>query len=219
MKVTTNAVMFDLDGTLINSLPGIAASLNRVLEQHDLPTHKEDVVRTFIGDGIVKLVERAIPKNVSHEELNSLVQVMKTDYAETWQDGSQPYQGVTRVLQTLLDHHLPIAVFSNKPDIYCKEITDTLFPSIPFTKVLGQRNGVPTKPNPAGAFDVAQEFNLPIETIAYLGDSTIDILTAQNSGMLAIAATWGYHDQPALEAKKPDHLIHKIDELLPIVLP
>lgn len=211
------AVIFDLDGTLINSLPGIASSLNRVLKNNHLPTHEERVVRTFIGDGIAKLVQRAVPQNHPAEDLQKLIQMMMDDYAAAWKDGSIPYDGVTKTLQTLLDQKTGIAVFSNKPDVYCKEITDALFPTIPFTKVLGQREGVPVKPDPTGAFDVAKSLGLPIEEIAYLGDSTIDVHTAKNAGMLSIAASWGYHDLPALEATNPDHMIHSIEELLPII--
>ena len=178
------AVIFDLDGTLINSLPGIAASLNRVLKSNDLPTHEESVVRTFIGDGITKLVERALPA-ASMAELDRLVPLMMADYAATWQDGSKPYDGVTEVLQDLLNHGLRIAVFSNKPDVYCQEITDTLFPTIPFTKVLGQRDGVPVKPDPTGALDIATALEADPSEIAFLGDSTIDLITAKNAKMLS----------------------------------
>ncbi|MDC0088239.1 HAD family hydrolase [Akkermansiaceae bacterium] len=215
----TRAVIFDLDGTLINSLPGIASSLNRVLKSHTLPTHEEKVVRTFIGDGIAKLVQRAVPNDYPEADLQNLIQMMMDDYAATWKEGSLPYDRVTETLQNLLHQKIGIAVFSNKPDIYCKEITDALFPTIPFTKVLGQREGVPVKPDPTGAFDVASDLDLPIESIAYLGDSTIDVHTAKNAGMLSIAASWGYHDLPALEATDPDHLIHSIEQLLPIISP
>ena len=218
------AVVFDLDGTLINSLPAIAASLNRVLEEHDLPTHSQQRVRTFIGDGIAKLVERAVPQDIldkspEGEALQQLITAMMVDYAATWHTGTHPYSGVEATLQSLLDQGTSIAVFSNKPDVYCKEITDRLFPTITFTKVLGQREGVPVKPDPAGAYHVAESLGIPITEIAYLGDSTIDVHTARNAGMLAIAASWGYHDLPALEATQPDHLIDSIEKLLPIITP
>lgn len=214
-----HAVIFDLDGTLINSLPGIAASLNRVLKKNGLPTHEEDLVRTFIGDGIAKLVQRAVPKDLPHQDIEKLVTLMMQDYAATWQNGSSPYEKVNETLQKLLDQDICIAVFSNKPHIYCQEITDTLFPNIPFTRVLGQRDGIPVKPDPQGAYDIAKDMNIPITSIAYLGDSTIDVYTAKNAGMLAIAASWGYHDLPALEATQPDHLIHSITDLLSIISP
>ena len=212
-----NAVIFDLDGTLINSLPGIANSLNRVLARQKLPTHDESTVRTFIGDGVAKLVERALPAKTSEQQLSELVSMMMADYAEHWKEGSAPYPAVTDTLQTLLDQNISIAVLSNKPDIYCKEITDVIFPNIPFTKVLGQRAEVPAKPDPAGAIELAKMLQTPVRNIAFLGDSSIDIITAKRANMLSIAATWGYHDPHQLEAEKPAHTIHSISEILPLL--
>lgn len=211
------AVIFDLDGTLIHSLPGLAASLNRVLTNNGLPTHTESVVRTFIGNGIYKLVERAVPDSYSSEDMKSIASQMSEDYASTWKQGTSPYPGVSEVLKTLLDQNTGIAVFSNKPHIFCKEMTDFLFPSITFSSVIGQREGVPVKPDPTGALDVAKSLAVSPDEIAFVGDSTIDLATAHNSGMLSIAATWGYHDIPALKAESPAHMINTIEELLPII--
>jgi len=211
------AIIFDLDGTLIHSLPGLASSLNRVLERAGLPTHSEAVVRTFIGNGIRKLVERALPTDHPRDEFEKLVTQMSADYAETWKEGTSPYPGIAETLQALVDQKTGIAVFSNKLHIFCQEITDSLFPEITFSSVIGQREGVPVKPDPAGAFDVAKSLGAPPEEIAFLGDSTIDLITASNSGMIPIAAAWGYHDLPALQAQSPAHIIHAIEELLPII--
>lgn len=211
------AVIFDLDGTLIHSLPGIAGSLNRVLTNNALPTHPESVVRTFIGNGIYTLVERAVPDSYSSEDLKSLASQMSEDYAATWKQGTSPYAGVPEVLKTLLDQNTGIAVFSNKPHVFCKEMTDFLFPEVAFSSVIGQREGVPAKPDPTGALDVAKSLGVSPDEIAFLGDSTIDLATAHNSGMLSIAATWGYHDVPALEAESPAHIINTIEGLLPII--
>ena len=211
------AVIFDLDGTLIHSLPGLAGSLNRVLTNNGLPTHAESMVRTFIGNGIYKLVERAVPDSYSSEDIKSIASQMSEDYAATWKQGTSPYPGVPEVLKTLLDQNTGIAVFSNKPHIFCKEMTDFLFPEVTFSSVIGQREGVPVKPDPTGALDVAKSLGVSPDEIAFLGDSSIDLATAHNSGMLSIAATWGYHDVPALEAESPAHMINFIEELLPII--
>ena len=209
-----HAVIFDLDGTLINSLPGITASLNRVLDNNGLSTHKESIVLGFIGDGIVKLIERAIPADSSQNQLDRLVSEMKSDYSKNWQQGSTPNPHVIETLKELIARDISVAVFSNKPDIYCKEITDTIFPDITFTKVLGQRDHIPVKPDPAGAYDVAKALDIKPQNIAFLGDSTIDLITAKNAGMLSIAASWGYHDLPRLEKENPDHIIHSMDKLI-----
>ena len=213
------SVIFDLDGTLIHSLPGLAASLNRILKKAGLPTHPEQIVRTYIGNGIYKLVERAVPTDHPMEDTQQLVPLMSADYAATWKEGTSPYPGTAEVLNTLAKQKISTAVFSNKPHIFCQQMTDYLFPGAPFTTVLGQRDGTPTKPDPEGAFDTAHALGTPPQEIAFLGDSTIDLATARNAGMIPIAATWGYHDLTALESENPAYLIHHIKELLPIVNP
>ncbi len=213
------SVIFDLDGTLIHSLPGLAASLNRVLQEAGLPIHPEQAVRSFIGNGIYKLVERAVPTGYPTEDTQHLVPLMSADYAATWKEGTSPYPGVAEALETLARRNISTAVLSNKPDIFCRQMTDHLFPGIPFSVVLGQRDGTPTKPDPTGAFATADALGTPPREIAFLGDSTIDLATARNAGMIAIAATWGYHDLAALESERPAHLIHHIRELLAIVTP
>lgn len=211
------AVIFDLDGTLVHSLPGLAGSLNRVLENNGLSTHSESTVRTFIGNGIYKLVERAVPENFDKEEINVLAAQMSTDYAATWKQGTTPYPGITETLKSLIDQKTGIAVFSNKPHVFCQEMTDFLFPGITFSSVIGQRDGIPTKPDPTGAHEVAETLSIPPAEIAFLGDSTIDLVTAHNSDMISIAATWGYHDAPALKAENPAYQIDSIEQLLPII--
>ena len=206
-------VIFDLDGTLVHSLPGLTASLNRVLEKNNLPTHPENKVRGFIGHGIHNLIKRASPSGIDQNEQLSLSQQMSDDYATTWQAGSSAYPGVAKILRLLSRQGVPLAVFSNKPDRFCKEITDTLFPEILFEIVLGQRDGTPVKPDPTGALEAANILGFTPGQIAFLGDSTIDVATAHNAGMLAIAASWGYHDLPALKAETPHHIIHSIEEL------
>jgi len=213
------AVIFDLDGTLIHSLPGLTSSLNRILTQNNLPNHPEQEVRGFIGNGIQKLIARAVPRDFPQEQLSALIPQMNEDYANSWKTGTAPYPGITETLEQLAQADIALAVFSNKPDIFCQEMTDHLFPNITFTRVLGQREGVPPKPDPTGAHDVAQSLSLAPTDIAFLGDSTIDIATARHAGMLPIAATWGYHDLPALQAELPTHIIHQIQELPPLLSP
>lgn len=219
LRRVIRAVIFDLDGTLIHSLPGIAASLNRVLEKFGMPQHPESVVRTFIGDGMSVLVERAVNREVSEQELDAMVDGMKQDYAQSWKDGTAPYPGVVEVLEALKDQGTAIAIFSNKVHVFCQQITDILFPGITFSAVIGHRDGFAAKPDPAGALDIAELLKIPPAEIAFLGDSTIDLQTARHAGMIPIAATWGYHDAPALAAEKPPFSIDHIAELLPLIDP
>ena len=211
------AVIFDLDGTLVHSLPGIAASLNRTLEKASLPTHPECVVRGFIGDGMRVLIERALPHQIPDKDLTSMVQILKKDYASTWKRGTTPYPGVTDALQELQSLPIGTAVLSKKPHVFCKEITDHLFPEIEFSAVIGQRDSIAAKPDPRGALEVAKTLDTHPSEVGFLGDSTVDLVTARNAGMFPIAATWGYHDVPPLRAESPAHEINNIKELLKIV--
>jgi phosphoglycolate phosphatase len=212
-----NAIIFDLDGTLVHSLPGISTSINSVLKHNGIPTHPEAAVRTFIGDGMRIFIQRAAPADAPSKLLDTLYQQVNEHYAATWKQGTTPYPGISEALHQLTAMGVAMAVFSNKPDIFCREMTDYLFPKTKFAAVIGQREGVPSKPDPTGAFDTAKHLGVPASEITFLGDSTIDIATAQNAGMLPIAASWGYHNLPALEAENPAHIIHNIDQLIPLV--
>jgi phosphoglycolate phosphatase len=217
LAAVIRAVIFDLDGTLVHSLSGIATSLNRVLAARGLATHPEARVRSFIGNGIVKLVERAVEGEIPAEKVHKLAQDVGEDYAASWQQGTIPYPGVSTVLGELTSQGIGIAVLSNKPDAFCREMTDFLFPGIAFAAVIGQRESVPLKPDPAGALEVARLLETPPAEIAFVGDSTVDIATARNAGMVSVACGWGYHDLPVLKAASPDHLIEHINGLVSII--
>lgn len=205
-------IIFDLDGTLVHSLPGIAASLNRTLAAAGLPPHPEASVRRFVGNGIRKLVGRAAP-GAAGGELDALVENMRADYASTWKDGTRPYPAAAKTLEVLADRGIPTAVLSNKPDEYCREITDHIFPGIRFPIVRGQLGTVPPKPDPAGALSICSRLGVSPEDTALVGDSTIDLETARNAGMTAVAVTWGYHDPPALAALAPARTVGSMTEL------
>lgn len=211
------AVIFDLDGTLVHSLSGIAHALNTTLERNQLPTHAEEKVRTFIGDGITMLVKRACPDSYQDGQIIALTDQVSAEYATAWQKGTRPYPEVSETLKTLLDHGIKIAVLSNKPHAFCEKMTDFIFPDIPFTTVVGQHHGAPTKPDPTSALNLANLLELRPEEIAFVGDSTIDIVTARRAGMTSIAATWGYHDLAHLVSECPDYRIDQISELVQIL--
>ncbi len=191
-------VIFDLDGTLVDSLPGIAASLNRSLSAHGLPGHSDARVRSFVGDGLQTLVQRAAASSADPELTDSLVSLFKKDYDLSWADGTQPYPGIHNLLQELQRDGFPLAVLSNKTHEFTGNITRTLFPLIHFAQVLGQQDGIPQKPHPEGAFRIAAAVGLAPENCVIIGDSTMDLETADHAGMQAIAVAWGYHDRQRL---------------------
>jgi phosphoglycolate phosphatase len=206
-------LIFDLDGTLVNSLEGIAASLNHALTLANLPTHPHAAVRNFIGDGSRILIERATPADTSALEIDQIEAAFKSDYALTWPTGTSIYPGIADLLDHLQNCGCPLAVLSNKPQPFTTAIVAQLFPSTRFACMLGQRPGIAHKPAPHGAWEIARELGIPPENLTIIGDSTIDIETAKNAGMRAIAVTWGFHDRDRLLAAGADQCVDHPAEL------
>ena len=206
------ALIFDLDGTLVESLPGIAASLNRALDLHGLPGHNHAAVRSFIGDGATMLVTRALSPSTAALHLESVLKCFGEDYAISWQDGTVPYGGIPELLADLKSREIPMAVLSNKPHTFTIEIVEKLFPQNTFSAILGNREGMPHKPDPTGALEIADTLTTLPENCILIGDSTMDLDTAQNAGMQSIAVTWGYHDRDRLSAA--DLTVDSVKELI-----
>lgn len=210
-----NPLIFDLDGTLIDSLPGIAASLNRALTLHGLPGHSHENVRNFIGDGAKMLITRALDPNEAPLHLESVLKSFQEDYATSWQHGTAPYPGIEQLLVQLKSRSIPLAVLSNKPHPFTEQIVTSLFPKNTFAAILGNKPGTPHKPNPTSAFEIAKKLNTPPSSCTLIGDSTIDLETAQNAGMQSIAVTWGYHNPERLTAAhQTAHTIKELELLL-----
>ncbi len=213
-----NGLIFDLDGTLIDSLQGIAHSLNQALAEHSLPTHCESAVMKFIGNGARVLAQRALPEGASEEEIRKIEAAFKTHYASTWPSGTVAYPGITELLESLQATDFPLAVLSNKPHPFTTTIVETIFPHIHFKSILGQQPGIAHKPDPAGALKIAEILSRKPADCIFSGDSTVDLETARNAGMRAIAVTWGFHDTPRLLAAGASQLAHHPAELLGILL-
>lgn len=205
------ALIFDLDGTLVESLPGIAASLNRALTQHGLPGQSHDNVRGFIGDGAVKLVQRALATVSRIDLTESVLKNFAADYAVSWPHGTFVYQGMLELLADLEARGIPLAVLSNKPHAFTVEIVEKLFPQIHFTVVLGNREALPHKPDPTGALEIAKTLGVAPEDCTIIGDSTMDLDTAKNAGMRSIAVTWGYHGRERLG--EADCIVESMEQL------
>jgi phosphoglycolate phosphatase len=212
------ALIFDLDGTLVDSLPGITHSLNLALTGLNLPTHSPEAVRGFIGNGSRVLVTRAAPEGSEIERIDSLENAFKIDYDVSWPAGTFPYPGIVELLENLQALKIPLAVLSNKPHPFTDAIVARLFPEIRFSAVIGQRDGIPHKPNPTGALEIAATFGLEPENCLLIGDSTIDLETGRNAGMRTVAVNWGYHDVAALISANPNHLVAAPEAILDLVV-
>jgi phosphoglycolate phosphatase len=212
-----HGLIFDLDGTLVDSLQGLAASLNHALTVCGLPVHPPETIRGFVGNGARILVQRAAPADADAALLQQIEKAFIADYELTWPGGTTPYDGIVGLLESLQTRGYPLAVLSNKPHPFTVAIVARLFPTIHFPAVLGQRAGIPHKPDPAGALEIAGSLLLPAANCIVIGDSTMDIETAGNAGMRAIAVTWGFHDRERLVAAGANFIADNPPGLLKIL--
>ena len=206
------AVLFDLDGTLTNTLEDIADAMNRSLRLHGLPEWPLDAYRYLVGDGAKKLAERAVRDR--QKLALSVQQEYQAYYQEHTRVKTQPYDGVSDMLHALLDKGLKLAVFSNKPDADTKNVVAHFFPDIPWAAVRGQIEGIPVKPDPTGALAVAEALQIPPAEFLYLGDTATDMHCAVNAGMLPIGALWGFRTAEELQSSGARQLVqHPMDVL------
>lgn len=210
-------LIFDLDGTLVDSLPGIAASLNRTLSAHGLPGHSDAMVRGFIGNGLRNLITCAAPQGADSALIESLLGLYRKDYDLSWASGTLVYPGIHHMLDELRQSGFAMSVLSNKVHGFTVEMVRSIFPAIHFSAVLGQRDGIPHKPHPAGALQIAEMLGTAPENCVVIGDSTMDIETAANAGMRSIAVSWGYHDRDRLLAAGAEKIIDSPSELPPLL--
>ena len=193
------AIIFDLDGTLIDTLDDIADSANCALRANGFPTHPTEAFRLYVGEGVETLFERALPAGKSDTAtIAACVKSYQARYKDRWHIQSKPYPGIPELLDELSEMQLPIAVFSNKPDGFTKQCINRFFPGCRFSIVLGHRNGTPLKPHPSGAYYIASEIGVPPANTLFLGDSGVDMKTARASGMTPIGALWGFRSKEEL---------------------
>ena len=215
--MTFRGIIFDLDGTLIDSLDDLADSMNGVLSQFRFPQHDLIAYKSFIGRGIRNLVKAALPENRRNEEtLDKCYKLMLEIYAENCIDKTKPYPGILELLDELKSRHLKLAVFSNKADALTKKIVPSLLPGY-FDEVMGLILEANRKPNPAGAWDICKKWSLAPKEIIYVGDSNVDMQTAQNAGMFGVGVLWGYRDGQELMANGAELVIRQPLELLSIL--
>lgn len=208
-------IIFDLDGTLLNTIADLAMATNHALQQLGYPTHDTDTYRFFVGNGINKLLERSLPEAEKNEaNVMRLRSHFLPFYDKHNADLSTPYPGIPELLQTLQQKGMKIAVASNKYQSATVKLILHYFPNIKFVEVLGQREGIPVKPDPSIVFDILRKAEVDKEEVLYVGDSNVDMQTALNAGVDAIGVSWGFRPRTELEAFHPLAVIDKADELL-----
>lgn len=209
-------LIFDLDGTLINSLPGIAKSLNCALEQNQLPSHSIKAIREFIGNGSRTLCQRATTKPTDETTIDKIEAAFKVHYQKLWKSGTEIYPGIQDLLSDLSKTH-QLSVLSNKPHGFTTEIISQLFPENTFHTVLGQREGTEKKPNPKGIHEILELSDQSRQPSFLIGDSIVDLQTARNANIGSIAVTWGFEDLEELQTESPTHIAHSVSELQTLI--
>lgn len=213
-----SAVLFDLDGTLLDTLADIAHSANESLENLGFPTHEVDAYRLFVGDGLRMLFRRALPAESRTEAvIDRCAEFFREAYSRQWNVYTRPYDGVPKLLEALTARDIKMAVLSNKPDLFAKRCVDEYLPKYPFQMVLGQRDGVPRKPDPTGANEIIHAIGVRPEQVAYLGDSATDMKTALAVGMYPVGAVWGFRSRDELQQYGAQAVINRPTELLDLL--
>ncbi len=193
------AVVFDLDGTLADTLATIAGVANFALRELGLPTHPLPAFNRFVGDGIAKLAERVLPRG--HEaRLPELLAVMRARYATHVLDSARLYDGIEELLAALAQRGAPLGVLSNKPDALTLQTVAGLGIAGRFTAIRGQREGCPPKPDPTAALEMAAQFGCSPTEVLYVGDTGTDMETARRAGFVPLGVLWGFREQAELEA-------------------
>jgi phosphoglycolate phosphatase len=210
-------VIFDLDGTLVNSLEDIADAMNAVLQSLNYPTHSYEDYQYFIGSGLRNLVSKSLPASQNDENqiencLNSMIEI----YRDACTNKTKPYNGIFELLDYLISQNMKLSVFSNKSDELTKEITATLFPNY-FDAAVGLSVEALKKPNPSEAVGISKILGLKPGEIIFVGDSGIDMQTATNANMLAVGVLWGYRPEEELIANGAKHVLNHPLDLIPIL--
>ena len=208
------AVIFDLDGTLLNTLDDLADSTNYALSRFGYPTRTIEEVRQFVGNGVAKLIERAIPKGKNNPNFEKCLAIFKENYAQNMYNKTAPYNGIIEMLSNLKSKGIKIAVVSNKFDLAVKELCKKYFEGfIDFAAGENEAQGIKKKPAPDTVISVLNEFNFAPEDAVYVGDSDVDIMTAKNSKMPCISVTWGFRDEKFLLENGATILINAPSEI------
>lgn len=212
--MNAKGIIFDLDGTLLDTLGDIADSANKVLEQRGYPTHPTHMYKIFVGNGVYTLFEEAAPEGVSSQDLKACCHEFGEIYKDNWRVKSCPYPQINALLQQLKDQEVKLAVLSNKPDKFTRMYVENFWEEGMFDFYFGQRETIARKPDPAGVFELAELMGLDLDHLIYVGDSSIDMQTGKNAGVFTVGVSWGFRTVEELKANKADVIINEPMELI-----
>jgi len=219
-------IIFDLDGTLLNTLDDLADCTNYVLQKNGYPIHQIDAYKYFVGNGVEMLLRRALPKEITETEFTEISTEFLHHYEVHKADKTAPYDGMVETLEILQKRGTLLSVATNKPHELLPELLHHYFPTIKWAAVFGNRKGVPIKPHPQIVYDIIEAIHLYIdkvspvfkEHILYVGDTAVDMETAQNAGVKKVGTLWGFRTQNELVQAGADYLIAQPQQLLNLLV-
>jgi phosphoglycolate phosphatase len=213
--MTLSAVIFDLDGTLLDTLADIGHAANQVLQLQGFAPHPVEAYVDFIGEGVQVLFSRALPEGAAtSERLSQCAEGFREAYNRHWNVHTKPYAGICPLLDELSRRGVRQAVLSNKPHAFTVKCVEHQLPDHNFEVIFGQREGIARKPDPTAAFEIAHQMHLPTEAFALLGDTGVDMQTARAAGMLPVGALWGFRGEDELVEGGARHVIQTPEEFL-----
>ena len=217
-KLKYPGIIFDLDGTLLDTIEDLADSMNRVLSDLGFPTHTIGAYKYFVGEGVEPMIRRALPEDQLRPELlDHCLGALREEYSRRWENKTRPYAGIPDLLDHLSGMGLKMAILSNKLDHFTQIMVAKLLPRWKFEAVFGARPAVPKKPDPAGALEIAEALHLAPDHFIYLGDTGIDMKTASAAGMVPVGVLWGFRPADELRDQGARWLIEKPADLISLI--
>ena len=210
-------IIFDLDGTTIDTLQDIQDSLNKALQEYGFKPRTYDEVRKGVGTGYLNLVKYSIDKDIDQDKIIEIANRYLNIYSDNNDIKTKPFEGIKELLETLQDKGIKIAINSNKSDKNTKKLINKYFPGINFNMILGAQKDIKHKPDPQGALLILQNMNLSNEEVLYVGDSETDVQTGRNAKLKTVGCAWGYRGEEVLKKENSDFIIYKAAELLDII--
>lgn len=208
-------IIFDLDGTILNTLEDLADSTSYALEKNDFPVRTMEEVRCFVGNGIRKLIERAVPEGTAQKDIDRVFSDFTRHYGEHCADKTRPYEGITALITRLREHGCLTAVVSNKADFAVQELCEQYFPNL-FDFAVGEREGIRIKPAPDSVYEVLDKLKVDKWDALYVGDSEVDVKTADNAGIDQISVEWGFRKREFLQEHGAKRFVKTPEEIFEI---
>ena len=211
-----NGIIFDLDGTLLNTVPDLATAANAMLAHYGVRTITQQQVMDYLGHGLGRLVERALPAE-AHIDPQEALGVFSAAYAQVYRDQTQPYEGILDLVDELVKRKIPLAVVSNKAQPFLDGLVERHFPHVPFCAVIGERHDLPRKPDPLGLFTAVKAMGVRVDDAVLVGDTEVDAQAAMNAGMPILGVAWGFRPVSALREAGVQRILEHPQEMLELM--